>query len=224
MIEVVEAVERSMRIRGSARSLSADPIARSLPAPTSQRWRRKRYQDIVVANSFRPGTPCKGPHSAHRRSIRVRARRGLRAGHDVRPDRRRPSAKFGQPEINLGVIPGIGGTQRLTRAIGKSKAMDMILTGRTIDAEEAERSGLVSRILRGDDFLGEVLEIATTISGKSLPVAYAATESVNRAYESTLAEGILFERRSFFSGFALDDQSEGMSAFVEKRPARFSHG
>lgn len=133
-------------------------------------------------------------------------------------------ATFGQPEINLGVIPGIGGTQRLTRAIGKAKAMDLILTGRMIDAEEAERSGLVARVFPHDELLDEAIAMATTIAEKSLPVLYAAKEAVNVAFESTLAEGVRFERRVFHAGFALTDQKEGMAAFVEKREPRFRHG
>src|ERR1700712_1014737 len=133
------------------------------------------------------------------------------------------TAKFGQPEIKLGVIPGMGGSQRLTRAVGKAKAMDLILTGRTIDAAEAERSGLVSRVVPTDDLLSEAKAVATTISKMSLPSSKMAKEAVNRAFESTLAEGLLYERRLFHSTFATDDQSEGMAAFIEKRPPHFTH-
>jgi len=133
------------------------------------------------------------------------------------------TAKFGQPEINLGVIPGSGGTQRLTRFVGKSKAMDMCLTGRMMDAEEAERSGLVSRIIPADQLLADALKVADTIAAKSLPSAMIAKECVNRSYETTLSEGVRFERRVFHSLFSFDDQTEGMAAFVEKRPAKFSH-
>jgi enoyl-CoA hydratase len=133
------------------------------------------------------------------------------------------TAKFGQPEIKLGVLPGMGGTQRLTRAIGKAKAMDLILTGRTIDAAEAERSGLVSRVVPADDLLNEAKAVAATIAGMSLSAARMAKEAVNRAFESTLAEGLLYERRLFHSAFATDDQSEGMAAFIEKRPPKFTH-
>jgi enoyl-CoA hydratase len=133
------------------------------------------------------------------------------------------TAKFGQPEINLGVIPGMGGTQRLTRAIGKAKAMELILTGRTMGAEEAERAGLVARVIPAPDLLNEAMMTASTIADKSLPVAYAAKEAVNLAYESTLAEGVRFERRAIYSTFALDDQKEGMAAFSEKRAAKFTH-
>src|SRR6201999_961889 len=128
------------------------------------------------------------------------------------------TAKFGQPEIKLGVLPGMGGSQRLTRAIGKAKAMDLILTGRTIDAAEAERSGLVSRVVAADDLLTEAKTVATTISQMSRSATRMAKEVVNRAYESTLAEGLLYERRLFHSAFATDDQSEGMGAFIEKPP------
>ncbi|AGT07773.1 enoyl-CoA hydratase [Paracoccus aminophilus] len=131
------------------------------------------------------------------------------------------TAKFGQPEINLGVIPGIGGSQRLTRFIGKSKAMDMILTGRFMDSAEAERSGLVSRVVPAPKLIPEVLAIAKKISEKSILSVMVAKECVNRAYETTLSEGILFERRSFAALFATEDQKEGMAAFLEKRQPQF---
>ncbi|WP_068268902.1 enoyl-CoA hydratase [Aldersonia kunmingensis] len=133
------------------------------------------------------------------------------------------NAKFGQPEINLGVIPGIGGSQRLTRAVGKAKAMDLVLTGRNMGAEEAERAGLVSRIVPADQLLDEAMKAAETIAAKSLPVAMIAKEAVNRALETTLAEGVRFERRVFHSLFALEDQKEGMAAFVDKREPDFKH-
>jgi len=131
------------------------------------------------------------------------------------------TAKFGQPEIKLGVMPGAGGTQRLTRFVGKSKAMEMVLTGRMMDAAEAERSGLVSRVVPAASLIEEALKTAATIASMSRAAVYAAKESVNRAYETTLAEGIRFERRIFHSLFATEDQKEGMRAFVEKRPAAF---
>ena len=127
------------------------------------------------------------------------------------------NAKFGQPEIKLGVIPGIGGTQRLTRAVGKAKAMDLILTGRMMDAAEAERSGLVARVVPAANLVDEAMKVAETIAGMSLPSVLAAKEAVNRAFETPLAEGVLFERRVFHSLFATEDQKEGMRAFVEKR-------
>jgi enoyl-CoA hydratase len=133
------------------------------------------------------------------------------------------SARFGQPEINLGVIPGAGGTQRLARFIGKAKTMDMCLTGRMMDANEAERSGLVSRIVPAADLLAEAVKAAETIAKLSLPATMAAKEAVNRAFETTLAEGVRAERRIFQSLFATDDQKEGMAAFAEKRPAKFTH-
>jgi len=133
------------------------------------------------------------------------------------------NARFGQPEIKLGAIPGAGGTQRLTRFVGKSKAMEMCLTGRMMDAEEAERSGLVSRIVPLAELLDEAIKVATDIANMSLPIVMMAKESVNRAYQTTLAEGVLFERRVFHSTFATDDQKEGMAAFVEKRKPDFSH-
>ncbi|BBX91028.1 enoyl-CoA hydratase [Mycolicibacterium boenickei] len=133
------------------------------------------------------------------------------------------SAKFGQPEIKLGVLPGMGGSQRLTRAIGKAKAMDLILTGRTIDAVEAERAGLVSRLVPADSLIDEALAVAETIAGMSLSASRMAKEAVNRAFESSLAEGLLYERRLFHSAFATADQKEGMAAFTEKRAANFTH-
>ena len=132
------------------------------------------------------------------------------------------NAKFGQPEIKLGVIPGIGGTQRLTRAVGKAKAMDMCLTGRMMDVQEAERSGLVARVVPLANLMDEALKAAEAIVAMSLPAVMMAKEAVNRAFESTLAEGVLFERRLFHSLFATADQKEGMAAFVEKRPAKFT--
>ena len=133
------------------------------------------------------------------------------------------TARFGQPEIKLGVIPGAGGTQRLPRAVGKAKAMDMALTGRMMDAQEAERAGLVSRVVPADKLLDEALEAATVIASMSLPAAMMAKECVNRAFESTLNDGLMFERRVFHSLFATEDQKEGMAAFVEKRKPAFKH-
>lgn len=133
------------------------------------------------------------------------------------------TAKFGQPEIKLGVLPGAGGTQRLPRAIGKAKAMDMCLTARMMNADEAERAGLVARVVPAEKLLDETMSVATTISGFSLPVVMMIKESVNRAFESSLNEGLLFERRVFHSAFALQDQKEGMAAFVAKRKADFKH-
>jgi enoyl-CoA hydratase len=131
------------------------------------------------------------------------------------------TAKFGQPEINLGILPGSGGTQRLPRAVGKAKAMDLCLTARMMDAAEAERAGLVSRVVPADKLLEEALAAAEKIAAYSLPVVMMVKEAVNRAYESTLSEGVLFERRLFHAAFALDDQKEGMAAFVEKRKPKF---
>jgi enoyl-CoA hydratase len=133
------------------------------------------------------------------------------------------NAKFGQPEIKIGIIPGAGGTQRLPRAISKSKAMDMVLTGRMMDAQEAERAGLVSRIVPADKLEQEAIEAATIIAAMSLPSVMAAKEAVNRAYESTLTEGVLFERRTFHALFGTQDQKEGMKAFLEKRKPEFKH-
>ena len=133
------------------------------------------------------------------------------------------NARFGQPEITIGIIPGGGGTQRLTRSVGKSKAMEMILTGRTMDADEAERAGLVSRVVPLDDLLDEATAAARTIAKLSRPAVMMAKESVDRAYETTLAEGVRCERRLFQSTFATEDKAEGMAAFVEKREPRFQN-
>jgi enoyl-CoA hydratase len=131
------------------------------------------------------------------------------------------NAKFGQPEINLGVLPGMGGTQRLTRAVGKAKAMEMCLSGRLIDAVEAERCGIVARIVPSDELLDEALKVAAVIASKSLPIAMMVKESVNRAFEVNLTEGVRFERRVFHAAFATQDQKEGMAAFIAKREAAF---
>jgi enoyl-CoA hydratase len=133
------------------------------------------------------------------------------------------NAKFGQPEIRLGVIPGMGGSQRLTRAIGKSKAMEMVLTGRTMGAEEAERAGLVARVVPVAGLMDDALATATTIAGMSKPIALLAKEAVNAAHEMSLAEGVHFERRLNHSCWATDDQKEGMAAFIEKRAPEFTH-
>ncbi|HEY1384192.1 MAG TPA: enoyl-CoA hydratase [Dongiaceae bacterium] len=133
------------------------------------------------------------------------------------------TAKFGQPEITIGTIPGAGGTQRLTRAVGKAKAMDLVLTGRTMDAQEAERSGLVARVVSADKLLDEALGIAAKIASFSLPSVLLAKEAVNQAFETGLAEGLKFERRVFHATFGTEDQKEGMTAFAEKRPPKFKH-
>jgi enoyl-CoA hydratase len=133
------------------------------------------------------------------------------------------NARFGQPEINLGIMPGSGGTQRLPRFTSKALAMDMCLTGRMLDAQEALRAGLISRVVPVDKLMEEAMAVAERIAGYSLPVVMMIKESINRAYETTLAEGVLFERRVFHSMFALEDQKEGMAAFVEKRKPTFRH-
>jgi enoyl-CoA hydratase len=133
------------------------------------------------------------------------------------------TAKFGQPEVTIGTMPGFGGTQRLPRAVGKAKAMEWCLTGRMIGAEEAERAGLVARVVRAADLDQEALAVATKIASFSLPVVMKIKEAINRAYESSLTDGLAFERREFHSTFALADQKEGMQAFVEKRPPQFRH-
>jgi enoyl-CoA hydratase len=133
------------------------------------------------------------------------------------------TAQFGQPEIKLGVIPGIGGTQRLVREVGKAKAMDLILTGRNMDAREAERAGLVARVVPAADLMQEAQKVADTIANMSLPIAMMAKEAINRAYETPLAEGVRYERRLFHPMFAVADQKEGMGAFIDKRKPDFKH-
>jgi enoyl-CoA hydratase len=133
------------------------------------------------------------------------------------------TAKFGQPEITLGIMPGAGGTQRLVRAVGKAKAMDLILTGRMMDAEEAERAGLVARVVPAANLMAEAMAAAEKIAAYSQPILMMAKETVNRAFETTLAEGIRFERRLFLSMFATEDQKEGMQAFIEKRKPEFKN-
>ena len=133
------------------------------------------------------------------------------------------NTKFGQPEINLGVFPAAGGTQRLPKAIGKAKAMDMILTGRMMDAIEAEKLGLVSRIISSEGFLEKVIDIAIEISEKSLPALIMAKDAINSSYENTLSQGIIYERRLFRSSFSLEDRKEGMKAFIDKRKAVFKN-
>jgi enoyl-CoA hydratase len=133
------------------------------------------------------------------------------------------NAKFGQPEIKLGILPGAGGTQRLPKAVSKSKAMDMCLTARMMDAQEAERAGLVSRVVPVERLMEEAMGVAKTIAEMSLPIVMMVKESINASYESSLSEGIRFERRLFHAAFATEDQKEGMKAFLEKRPAKFKH-
>jgi enoyl-CoA hydratase len=133
------------------------------------------------------------------------------------------NAKFGQPEVKLGILPGAGGTQRLARFVGKAKAMEMCLTGRMMDAQEAERSGLVSRIIPAEQLVEEALRTAATIASMSLPIAMQIKDCINSAYESTLTEGVKFERRNFHAAFATHDQKEGMAAFIEKRQANFKN-
>jgi enoyl-CoA hydratase len=133
------------------------------------------------------------------------------------------TAKFGQPEVKLGILPGAGGTQRLARFVGKSKAMEMCLTGRMMDAHEAERAGLVARIVPAEQLVDEALKTAATIASMSLPIAMQIKDCINSAYESTLTEGVKFERRNFHAAFATHDQKEGMAAFIEKRPANFKN-
>ncbi len=176
------------------------------------------YIDVYLNNFSKPWD-----HTAHARKPVVAAVAGFALGGGCELAMQcdvviaADNAKFGQPEIKLGVIPGIGGTQRLTRAVGKAKAMDLIFTGRMMDAAEAEKAGLVARVVPADALMDEAMKTAQTIASMSLPSVLAAKEAINRAFESSLAEGVLFERRTFHALFATQDQKEGMTAFVEKR-------
>ena len=183
----------------------------------------KTYMDVYLADFITVGweriTTCRKP------SVAAVAGYALGGGCEVAmmcdTMIAAENAKFGQPEITIGTIPGAGGTQRLTRAVGKAKAMDMILTGRMMDAAEAERSGLVSRIVPVEKLLEEALAVAEKIASLSRPVVMLAKDAVNRAFETTLTEGVRYERRLFHSTFAIEDRKEGMAAFVEKRPPQF---
>ena len=189
----------------------------------------KEMADKTFAEAFGENFAANWDHIAHIRKPVVAAVAGFALGGGCELAMQcdvviaADTAKFGQPEIKLGVIPGIGGTQRLTRAIGKAKAMDLILTGRMMDAAEAEKSGLVARVVPAAELMDEALKVAETIAGMSLPSVLAAKETVNRAFESSLAEGVLFERRTFHALFATRDQKEGMKAFVEKRKAEWKN-
>ena len=220
LIEVLEGWDRGMEVRcivitGSERAFAAGADIKEM-APQS-------YMDMYKANFF---ADANDRISAIRKPI-IAAVAGYALGGGcelamlcdfiIAAD----TAKFGQPEINLGVMPGIGGTQRLTRYVGKSKAMEMCLTGRNMDAAEAERSGLVSRVVPASELVAEAMKVARTIAERSVPIAMMTKETVNRAYETTLSEGVRFERRVFHAMFATHDQKEGMAAFSEKRKAAF---
>jgi enoyl-CoA hydratase/carnithine racemase len=220
LIEVLEGWDRGTEVRcivitGSERAFAAGADIKEM-APQS-------YMDMYKANFF---ADANDRISAIRKPV-IAAVAGYALGGGcelamlcdfiIAAD----TAKFGQPEINLGVMPGIGGTQRLTRYVGKSKAMEMCLTGRNMDADEAERAGLVSRVVAAADLLSEAMKAAKTIAERSVPIAMMTKETVNRAYETTLSEGVRFERRVFHAMFATHDQKEGMAAFSEKRKAAF---
>jgi enoyl-CoA hydratase len=181
----------------------------------------KSYMDAYLEDFITDGTVCRKPVIAAVAGYALGGGCELAMMCDfiIAAD----TAKFGQPEITIGTIPGAGGTQRLTRFVGKSKAMEMILTGRMMNAEEAERSGLVSRVVPAADLMEDAIKTAGTICDLSRPVVMLAKEAVNRAYETTLAEGVRFERRVFHSTFATEDQKEGMAAFAEKRQPNFRH-
>jgi enoyl-CoA hydratase len=189
----------------------------------------KEMADKTFAEAFLGDFAASWDHVAHTRKPVIAAVAGFALGGGcelalhcdliIAAD----NAKFGQPEIKLGIIPGIGGTQRLTRAVGKAKAMDLILTGRMMDAEEAERAGIVARVVPLASLVEEALKVAETIASLSLPAVLGAKEAVNRAFETSLAEGVRFERRVFHSLFATADQKEGMAAFIAKRPPKFEN-
>ena len=185
----------------------------------------KTYMDVYLANFITDGwervTKCRKPIVAAVAGFALGGgcEMAMMCDFIIAGD----NAKFGQPEITIGTIPGAGGTQRLTRAVGKSKAMEMCLTGRMMDAAEAERAGLVSRIVPVADLVDEAVKAATKIAALSRPIVMLCKESVNAAFETTLAQGVTFERRLFHSTFSTEDQKEGMAAFVEKRPAAFKN-
>jgi len=220
LIEVLEGWDRGSEVRcivitGSDRAFAAGADIKEM-APQS-------YMDMYKANFF---ADANDRISAIRKPI-IAAVAGYALGGGCELAMlcdfiiAAETAKFGQPEINLGVMPGIGGTQRLTRYVGKSKAMEMCLTGRNMDAAEAERAGLVSRVVPAADLMAEAMKAAKIIAERSTPIAMMTKETVNRAYETTLAEGVRFERRVFHAMFATDDQKEGMAAFSEKRKPAF---
>ena len=208
----------------SAACCSPAPRRRSPPAPTSRRWRTSPRSTCSWATSPATGTR---PRNARKPVIAAVAGFALGGGCELAMQCdliiAADNAKFGQPEIKLGIIPGIGGTQRLTHAVGKAKAMDLILTGRMMDAAEAERAGLVARVVPAASLMEEAMKVAETIAAMSLPSVLAAKEAVNRAFETSLAEGVRFERRVFHALFATHDQKEGMAAFVEKRTPKFEN-
>ena len=202
-------------ITGSERAFAAGADIKEIEGAT--------FSDAFMGESSTRGIRRPRAKTGHRGSSRRCARRRLRTGDDVRLHRRRRHRRFGQPEIKLGTIPGAGGTQRLARFVGKSKAMDMILTGRMMDAAEAERSGLASRVFPAAELVAKAIEIAKQIAALGAPSVWAAKECVNAAYQMTLDQGVRYERRVFFGLFATEDQKEGMRAFVEKRPAQFKN-
>ncbi len=220
LAEAVTAADRNDKVRcivltGSDKAFAAGADVKEMAA--------KSYADVLFENLF--GTEAEAIARVRKPMIAAVAGYCLGGGCElammcdfiIAAD----TAKFGQPEINLGIVAGMGGTQRLTRLVGKSKAMDMNLTGRFMDAAEAERSGLVSRVVPAANLKDEALKCATKIAEKSAITAMAVKESVNRAYETTLHEGLLFERRTFHAMFATADQKEGMAAFIEKRQPQF---
>ncbi len=212
----------------SERSSSQGMKKRLLQERISRNCRTARFVDLFLADFPHGRAAAWRRFAAHRKPI-IAAVAGFALGGGcelamacdfiIAAD----TAKFGQPEINLGTMPGAGGTQRLTRAIGKSKAMEMCLTGRMMDASEAERAGLVSRVVPADQLREEVLKVARKIAAQSRPAVMMVKESVNVAYETTLAEGLRFERRAFQSTFATEDRKEGMAAFSEKRKPAFKN-
>jgi enoyl-CoA hydratase len=226
--------ELLVELAAALEEFDADPAIRAIVITGSERafaagadikeMAQKSYMDMFKADFF--AAPCNRIAAIRKPVIAAVAGYALGGGCElammcdfiIAAD----TAKFGQPEITLGVMPGMGGSQRLTRFVGKSKAMDMCLTGRTMDAAEAERSGLVSRVVPAADLMAEVMKTAAKIAEQSLPILMMTKETVNRAYETTLAEGLRFERRLFHSVFATEDQKEGMAAFVEKRKPSFT--
>ena len=206
---------RCVVLTGSEKAFAAGADIKEMAPKTYM----SAYMEDFITNGWEKGTVCRKPGIAAVAGFALGGGCELAMMCDfiIAAD----NAQFGQPEIKLGIIPGAGGTQRLPRFVGKSKAMEMVLTGRIMDAAEAERSGLVSRVVPAAELVEEAIKVAEGIAKLSMPVTILAKESVNRAFETTLQEGVRFERRLFHSLFASDDQKEGMSAFIEKRPPNF---
>ncbi|MCP4922991.1 MAG: enoyl-CoA hydratase [bacterium] len=208
----------SVLLSGSEKAFAAGADIKEMQAKTYQ----STYQEDFITKTWEAVAKCRKPVIAAVSGYALGGGCEIAMMCDILIAAE--NVKFGQPEITIGTLPGAGGTQRLTRAIGKAKAMDMCLTGRMMDVEEAERAGLVSRIVSVEDLEKEALAVAEKVASMSLPAAMMVKECVNQSQEMGLSQGLLFERRVFHSSFALKDQKEGMQAFIEKRPPKFQHG